>query len=38
MINCPNVRDGDGRLILPGEYTKELKDGMVVLANGSPSL
>lgn len=38
MMNCPNIRDGDGRLVLPGEYTKYLKDGTVVLANVSPSL
>ena len=38
MMNCPNIHDEDGHLILPGEYTKNLKDGMVVLANVSPSL
>ena len=38
MMNCLNICDEDGCLILPGEYTKDLKDGTVVLANVSPSL
>ena len=38
MINCPNIWDGDGHLILPGEYTNALKDGTIVLVNVSPSL
>ena len=38
MINCPNIRDGDGHLILPGKYTNALKDGTIVLVNVSPSL
>ena len=38
MINCPNIRDSDGRLILPGEYTNALKDRTIVLVNVLPSL
>ena len=38
VINCPNIRDGDGHLIFPGEYTNALKDGTIVLVNVSPSL
>src|SRR5882762_5108978 len=33
VINVPNIRDGDGRLIMPHEYRKKLKDGFFVMVN-----
>jgi hypothetical protein len=33
LVNVPNVRDGDGRLILPHEYRSKLEDETVVVVN-----
>jgi hypothetical protein len=33
FFTVPNIRDGDGRLVLPYEYRSRLKDGSVVMVN-----
>lgn len=33
LVSVPNVRDGDGRLIMPHEYQSKLKDRSVVMVN-----
>jgi hypothetical protein len=32
-ISVPNIRDGDGRLILPNEYCSKLEDKSIVSVN-----
>lgn len=34
-IPFPNIRDGDGRLIMPNEYKSRLEDGSIVIVNAS---
>lgn len=33
FISIPNVRDGDGQLIMPYEYRSKLKDKSIVMLN-----
>ena len=33
FFTVPNVRDGDGRVVMPYEYRSQLKDGSVVMLN-----
>lgn len=32
-INVPNVRDGNGALIMPHEYEQKLETGSIVMVN-----
>ena len=34
----PNIRDGDGHLIMPRRYENELKDGGLVMINVYPMM
>ena len=33
LVDIPNIHDGNGALIMPGEYNKKLHHGMVVMVN-----
>jgi hypothetical protein len=33
IFNIPNIRNGDGQLILPVHYETELKDNSIVMIN-----
>ena len=34
LVNIPDVRDEDGKLIMPHEYRSKMKDGTIVMVNG----
>ena len=33
ILNLPNIRDGNGRLVMPHEYRSTLKNDSIVMVN-----